>query len=419
MNILVVEKTYPWPLTSGSHIRVANVVQALARLGEVDFFHISKVPPDASPPSHGSIARLAAVQRPPSGYRGFRRVAWLAGSKLPLEVVMRDYSGLRSTFEAWARPHYDLAWIGRAENYMALGDVIVGAPAVLDLDDLRDQRIAGAMQVNEEGNGPPGIRSPSSTVIHRLGWRVQADVNLRRWRALQRRVASSVAAVSVCSEIDRVRIGAGNAVVIPNGYPAPERPVGRLEVGDPPTLVLPALFRYRPNVDAARFLVEEIFPRIRHRLPRARVRLVGDYDDRIADLARTEGVTLTGFVPDITDELARTDVIVVPVRFGSGTRVKILEAFAHRIPVVSTSVGCEGLEVEDRKHLLVADEPEAIAGACAELLEAPSLREGLAAAGHDLYRRRYRWDVIASEIADLASRIARGPAVNHTVGRSQ
>jgi glycosyltransferase involved in cell wall biosynthesis len=417
MNILVVEKTYPWPLTSGSHIRVANVVQALARLGEVDFFHISKVPPDASPPSHGSIARLAAVQRPPSAYRGFRRLAWLAGSKLPLEVAMRDYSGLRSAFQAWARPRYDLAWIGRTENYMALGDV-VGAPAVLDLDDLRDQRIAGSLQVIEEGNGPPGGGSPSSTVIHRFGWRVQADVNLRRWRALQRRVASSVGAVSVCSEIDRVRIGAGNAVVIPNGYPAPERPVGRLEVGDSPTLVLPALFRYRPNVDAARFLVEEIFPRIRDRLPRARVRLVGDYDHRIADLAHTEGVTLTGFVPDITPELARADLIAVPVRFGSGTRVKILEAFAHRIPVVSTSVGCEGLDVADRKHLLVADEVEAIASASAELLEDVSLRERLAAAAHDLYRRQYSWDIIASEIADLASRIAQGPAVDHAVGRS-
>jgi hypothetical protein len=122
-------------------------------------------------------------------------------------------------------------------------------------------------------------------------------VNLRRWRALQGRIASSVDAVSVCSGMDRQRIRATNAVVIPNGYPPPERPVGRPEVGDPPTLVLPALFRYRPNVDAARFLVNEIFPKVRLHLPRARVRLVGDYDHRIADLADTNGVTLTGPSP--------------------------------------------------------------------------------------------------------------------------
>jgi glycosyltransferase involved in cell wall biosynthesis len=85
--------------------------------------------------------------------------------------------------------------------------------------------------------------------------------------------------------------------------------------------------------------------------------------------------------------------------------VKILEAFAHRIPVVSTSVGCEGLDVTNRKHLLVADEPEAIATACAELLEHVSLRARLTAAAHDLYSRRYRWDVIASDVVELASRI--------------
>jgi glycosyltransferase involved in cell wall biosynthesis len=405
VNILVVEKTYPWPLTSGSHIRVANIVQALASIGEVDFFHISKAPPASpSPGSREPMARLAAMQRPPSGNRGFRRVAWLAGSRLPLEVAARDYSALHSAFRAWARPRYDLAWFGRAESYVALGDV-VRAPSVLDLDDLRDHRIAGSLQLNED-DSPPGGGSPLNTVFHRWAWRIQADVNLRRWRALQRRIASSVAAVSVCSDVDRERIRAENAVIIPNGYPPPERPVGKPEIGEPPTLVLPALFRYRPNVDAARFLVEEILPRVRTRFPHARVRLVGNYDHRIADLSDTDGVTLTGFVPDITAELARADIIVVPVRFGSGTRVKILEAFAHRIPVVSTTVGCEGLEVRDREHLLVADDAETIAAACARLLEDVSLRATVSAAAHDLYWRRYRWDAVASTIVELASRIA-------------
>jgi glycosyltransferase involved in cell wall biosynthesis len=414
MNILVVEKTYPWPLASGSHIRVASIVEALAGLGEVDFFHITKEAPEAVSPLHEPIARLAAMQRPPSGYRGFRRrAAWLTASRLPLEVAVRDYSDLRSAFRRWARARYDLAWIGRAENYFAVGD-LVAAPTVLDLDDLKDHWIAGSLRLNGDGAGFAG-GSPSGPLIQRLGWRVQWDVNVRRWRALQRRIASSVTAVSVCSDVDRRRIGAANTVVIPNGYPAPDRPVGRVEVGQPPTLVLPALFRYRPNVDAARFLVGKVFPRILARSPEARLRLVGDYDDRIADLARAEGVTLTGFVPDITSELAAADVIVVPVRFGSGTRVKILEAFAHRIPVVSTSVGVEGLDVVGGRHLLVADEPGTIATACVDLLSDASLRWRLVAAAHDLYWSKYRWDVITSGIADLASRLTGGPAVGHSV----
>jgi glycosyltransferase involved in cell wall biosynthesis len=411
LNILVVEKTYPWPVTSGSHIRVAGIVEALASLGEVDFFHISKAAQLLSQPSHQAVARFAATQRPPSRYGGLRRVAWFTGSRLPLEVAMRDHSVVQSAFRGWARSRYDLAWFGRAENYFALGN-LVGAPTVLDLDDLKDHWISGSLQAPKGDNDLLGGGSPSTTLLHRWGWRVQATANARRWRALQRRIVSSVDAVSVCSDLDARRIQVPNAVVIPNGYPAPERPVGRTEVGEPPTLVLPALFRYRPNVDAARFLVGEIFPRVRAHLPQARVRLVGDYDHRIADLAQTEGVTLTGFVQDISAELARADLICVPVRFGGGTRVKILEAFAHRIPVVSTSVGSEGLDVTNREHLLVAERSEDLARACTELLMDVSLRSRMAEAAHDLYRRRYRWEVISSDIVELASRVSSVPALD-------
>ena len=80
-------------------------------------------------------------------------------------------------------------------------------------------------------------------------------------------------------------------------------------------------------------------------------------------------MTVVGQVPDIDTELARADVVLVPIRFGSGTRLKILEAFAHRIPVVSTSLGAEGLDAVDEHHLLIADTPNAIAAACARLLE--------------------------------------------------
>ena len=411
MNILVVEKTYPWPLASGSHIRVASIVEALATLGEVDFFHITKEEPEPAPQSHDAVARFAAMQLPPSGYRGFRRRAtWLTASRLPLEVAVRDYSALRSAFRRWARPRYDLAWIGRADNYFAVGELIT-APTVLDMDDLKDHWIAGSLRLNGDGHGLLAGGSPSGNLLHTWAWRIQWDVNVRRWRALQRRIASSATAVSVCSDVDQERIGTDNTVVIPNGYPAPDRPVGRSEVGEPPTIVLPALFCYRPNVDAAQFLVKDVWPRIRAHSPQARLRLVGDYDDRIADLAAVEGVTLTGFVPDIAAELAAADVIVVPVRFGSGTRVKILEAFAHRIPVVSTTLGSEGLDVEDGKHLLIADDPEGIATACAAALDDAALRGRLVAAAHDLYWSKYRWEVIASEVADVASRLARGSAV--------
>ena len=104
---------------------------------------------------------------------------------------------------------------------------------------------------------------------------------------------------------------------------------------------------------------------------------------------RPPAVTVVGTVPAMEPELARADVAVVPIRYGSGTRLKILESFAHRVPVVSTTIGAEGLEVVDGVHLLLADDPDAFAAACQRLLTEPDLRKRLVDAAEELYRERF------------------------------
>ncbi|MGH2663997.1 MAG: glycosyltransferase family 4 protein [Actinomycetota bacterium] len=406
MNILVVEKTYPWPEVSGSHIRVANVVRALATLGEVDFFFLSRDRsiPDGAPVDE-PVARFGAAPRAPSRHpripRNARLLGWLASSRLPVALGLRDYSEVRSIFRAWARPRYDLAWVGRALCHAAIGDHVL-APTVVDLDDLEDQRIGAWLEIA----AGEGETNASTGGLRRWASRAVNTANVRRWRELQHRTASSVESVVVCSELDRLRLRAPNAAVIPNGYAEPVRPLGRVEVAAPPTLMLAGALGWAPNVDAARFLAAEVFPRLRARIPGAQLRIVGEHDDRVEDLRSLEGVTLAGFVPDMAAELLRADVVAVPIRFGSGTRVKILEAFAHRIPVVSTTLGCEGLDVIPGRHLLVADDAEAFARACMDLLVDVELRERLAAAAHELYRHRYRWPVIAPAIVELARGVA-------------
>src|SRR5439155_5959673 len=125
-----------------------------------------------------------------------------------------------------------------------------------------------------------------------------------RWRALEQRIAGVVESVVVCSELDRLRLGVPNAVVIPNGYTPPGQPARRSKPGDPPTILFVGTLEYAPNADAARFLVKEILPRVRARLPSTRVRIVGGGERRVADLAAVDGVTVTGFVEDIGRELA-------------------------------------------------------------------------------------------------------------------
>jgi glycosyltransferase involved in cell wall biosynthesis len=223
-----------------------------------------------------------------------------------------------------------------------------------------------------------------------------------RWAAWQRRVAAAVDAVIVCSDTDRARLGVDNAVVIPNGYeppdPLPSRPDGRAA----PRFTMVARCTYGPNIDAAWFFADSVFPRIRATLPDAEFRIVGAFDFRLAELTTRPGVTLTGEVPDPAPELAATDVVVTPVRFGSGTRIKVIEAFAHRIPVVSTTLGCEGLGVVDGVHALVADDAARFATACTRLLEDRALAARLTTSAHALFCDRYQAQDVQRAIVDLA-----------------
>ena len=165
----------------------------------------------------------------------------------------------------------------------------------------------------------------------------------------------------VCSRIDADRAeaaGLQRVAVVPNGYRLVDKPLGKVAVGSPPTILFQGTLRYPPNADAARYLIEDIRPTITGLVPDALVRFVGVATPAIAALGDRPDVTIVGQVPDIDTELARADLVLVPIRFGSGTRIKILEAFAHRIPVVSTGLGAEGLDVVDEQHLLIADTPD-------------------------------------------------------------
>jgi glycosyltransferase involved in cell wall biosynthesis len=142
--------------------------------------------------------------------------------------------------------------------------------------------------------------------------------------------------------------------------------------------------------------------------PGARLRLVGRYDEFVAPLAARAAIELRGEVPDVGVELARSDVAMVPIRFGAGTRIKVLEAFARRIPVVSTTVGCEGLDVVDGEHLLVADTGDDLAAAVLRLWRDPALRARLVEAAYQRWSSRYRASNMRGVVEGMVTRACRG-----------
>jgi glycosyltransferase involved in cell wall biosynthesis len=399
MRILFVAQDFPWPARLGTHLRSQQVIASLAPLGELDVFSLiypnradpCEIPPDID------VTRVEVVTSPKPVYSLGRRLRWLVTSGLPLEVVASESALLRTRFHAWAQNHYDVVWINKASTFEVLGRPDLGR-TIVDLDDLEDQKILTRLDVIRRQPPDRGVRSR----IHRHGAVLQARRNAARWSRLQRNVARAVDTVLLCSEHDLERAGLVNAVVLPNGYEPPDRPVGRLPVGDPPTVLFQGSMRYGPNTDGARWLVTDIAPLIRDHLPAARVRLVGDPDGAVTVLDDPPAVTVVGFVESMTPELAGADLAVVPLRYASGTRLKILEALAHRIPVVSTTIGAQGLGLEPGRHLLVADDAASFARACVSALTQPALRERLVAEGQAAFLQNHQWSLARERIRALA-----------------
>ena len=403
---LVVGERFPWPTDHGAGIRLANVVTGLAQDGEVDFFALVHTGDAAAcrTPDDVPVARSTVAERAPARLTPALRLRWLAAGDLPLELYDRDYRAATDAFRAWSRGSYDLAWFGDAEAFVALRSE-VDAPAIVDLDDLDDH----TAWVQGKGDRRDLLsvcrQGPASWERH-----LRQAKNTRMWRRLQARMVAESAAVAVCSEGDRNRLGAANAAVIPNGYTSPPQPLGRAAVGSPPTVLFVGYLRYGPNVDAAIRLVKQIGPRLWARRPELQIRLVGRPNSTISSLHRPPQVVVTGPVDDLGTELAQADVSVIPLLAGAGTRVKILEAFAHRIPVVATAVAAAGLDVHDGAHLLLADDDDALSAACLRVLEDDGLRARLADRGQRLFDERYRWDLIHPRVAALATRVMRAGA---------
>ncbi|MEP6716988.1 MAG: glycosyltransferase family 4 protein, partial [Terriglobia bacterium] len=153
-----------------------------------------------------------------------------------------------------------------------------------------------------------------------------------------------------------------------------------------------ANFEYHPNLDAVGFLVSEIWPAVKKAHPELRLRLVGRGDAFIRHLIPPGlDIELTGPVDDAFSEIAAARLVIAPLRAGSGTRIKILEAWAARRPVVATPLAAEGLSLEDGEQLILAEAPGAFAEAMNSLLSDPEARRRLGCSGRRLYEAKYTW----------------------------
>lgn len=396
-SVLIVTYGLPYPPHGGTKLRDLNTIRCLAR--EHSVFLLSLL---WNPGELRDVARLreycrevdAVVMRRSLG----ERLAGLA-------------SGLRAGRPLAASAFYLAAMAEKVRRIVSEHDVdlivfeqLYVAPYLDALPSPRTGRTVLSLH-------NVAARQYRSMLRTRVG-AVHKALQLPKWllmAAMERAYAGRADHCIVVSSRDAMLLGATHPEaprsVIANGVDASVyRPLPEPAGGD--ALVFVGRMQYAPNIDAVRHFCRRILPIVREAVPDVRLYVVGEEPSPLVTrLADGDRVVVTGGVPDVRPYYERSRVAIVPLRAGGGTRVKILEAMALGRPVVSTSMGCEGLDVTDGEHLLVADTPARFAERVVELLRRPDLRACLARNARRLVESRHDWAVVNEGLRDVYRRL--------------
>lgn len=395
MRILAISAQVPYPPHHGKAMRDYYLLTGLARTHALRLLCMVGHPAEveaAAPlaeqldfetlplPAHAMPRRLLALlasARPDLVWRtwsaAFRRLLGDHLEAAPPDLLLVE--GLEmASYGLWAR-----AWLRRRGRPV---------PAlVLDEHNAEYLLQRRAWEIGRgAGNWPAALYS----------W-VQAG-RLARFEGRACRAYDHVIAVSPDDRDALWRVAPGVPIaVVPNGVDtALYTPPVERSPGSHPRLVFSGRMDFRPNVDAALWFAERIWPRVLAEVPEGCFQIVGrDPTPAVQALARMPGVEVTGAVPDDRPYIGGADVYVLPMRFGGGIRFKLLQALSMERAMVSTPLGAEGVAgLVDRQHLFLADRAETFAERVVLLLRHPALRARLGQAGRDLIRNHYDWEVL-------------------------
>jgi sugar transferase (PEP-CTERM/EpsH1 system associated) len=390
MKILWVNTHFLHPPTRGGQIRTLEMLRRLHQRHEIHYLGLQEDPNnlEAVPRSVEYCSKAYAIpHKLPARMSlafGGQAVMNLFSSE-PLAVARyRSAEALRTVADLQQREHFD----------RIICDFLFSVPNIPVLE----QAVLFAHNVEttiwrrhvEVARGP----------LQRAFFRREA----RRMETYERGVCQRVSHVVAVSpeDSDRMRrmFNIEHVSAIPTGVDVDyfRPPESRIPAPAPANLVFVGSMDWLPNIDGASWFVNEILPLIRRRIPHCSLVIAGRRPTRrVLDLARDHpGITVTGTVDDIRPYLWGSSAAVVPLRIGGGTRLKIFEAMAAGIPIVSTSVGAEGLPLSEGEHILIADSAQAFADRCLDLLENPDLRSRVAESALETVSARFSWEHVAA-----------------------
>lgn len=396
MRILFLTQICPYPPTNGGAIKTYNILKHLGARHEVDLLLFVRDSEEVASLVHLGeyCGGIDSCFMPRSTFLNlaFAARSLLAGSSF---IISRD---------------------NQAEMHAKVLDHLDPAPDLIYVDHLQMSQYV-----------PRSVSCPVILDEHNVEWRIierfaecEASPLRRRFAALEwpklqqfeLDACRSANVVLTVTEHDR-------QVLEEHGVPAEKLsalPIG-VDTGyftplpqqsDSMRVLTFGTMSWPPNTDAVQWFLREMYPAIRDRVRDAEFSVIGaNPPPSIRQLPeRDRSISVTGYVSDIRQASAGSAVFVVPLRIGSGMRVKILDAMAMGLPVVSTSVGCEGISVHPGEDILIADEPSTFVDAVAHLLGNPSERMRIGSAGRHLVESQYSWPAILTRLDGVLSRFA-------------
>jgi sugar transferase (PEP-CTERM/EpsH1 system associated) len=394
MRILVLSPVLPHPPTWGFVTRVYQFLRLLASRHSVSLLTYSDGDHAADLAALRSIC--AEVHSVPVA-RPNKRLGQAMSLLSPMSYQWRSHYSARmqqQLTEMTTRQSFDVIQVESSQ--LACFDFDRRAVLVLDEHNIEYELLYRAFLTE---------RSPLRRAYNWVEFKKFRREEISAWRR-----ASGVATTSA-REAEIIRgIVSRPARTVPNGVDVDYFSAGPDPV-DPDAIVMTGLMKYRPNVDAAVYFVREVLPRILVVRPGLVFYVVGgEPSEEVRQLAGPH-VVVTGTVPDVRPYVRKAAVFVVPLRMGSGTRLKVLEGLAMEKAMVSTSLGCEGIDVEHNRHLLIADDAAAFAAAVLQLLDDPQRARSLATAGRGLVESRYRWESVVGELESFYGELLERRAV--------
>ncbi len=379
-RILYVTPVWPGRRATGVHVRALNVLRALQQIGTVEAVLLDEEGANDADLSESEreIKLRHTIPVTLQGNSGFmERLRWTLDPKADYPCGCR--AGQEAMNRILATPDgFDLIWFFKPRCPDMFPNA-VWPRSVLDIDDLESRYENSRLGVGG------GVLKDLLTIRRQLVWKRREKLFGDRFTVL-----------TVCSEDDReylTRRGLRTPIhVVPNGFERPSvEPVRKVTL--PPRIGFLGPLDYFPNRDGIQWFVKKCWPRIKAQVPDARLRLAGPGSDGPLRPLGTD-IDGLGWLSNPSDEIKTWSLMIIPIRVGGGTRVKIAYGFSQKCPMVSTSLGAYGYRAKSGFEMYLADSPEAFADACIRGIREPERAVQMAERAWRQYLEKWTWDAI-------------------------